>query len=93
MGIVRAFNTCQDSSGNITKEPKWTFDVDYVTQNNRSSQLRTVVCKAYAYFLNNCSELHEFLWTVRTLRATSRCTSFLFLEHEVVIASALPKLD
>ena len=24
------------SSGDITKEPVWTFDIDYITQNSRS---------------------------------------------------------
>ena len=38
-GVVRTLSKFHNSirGGYIMKEPTWTFDVDYVTQNNRSS--------------------------------------------------------
>ena len=36
----------------------WMFDVDYITQNSRSSLLCTIVDKAI-YVFYDCSELHD----------------------------------
>ena len=36
----------------------WTFEVNCVTQNNRSSKLRTVVSNMM-HVLYDCSELHD----------------------------------
>ena len=48
--------------GDITKEPMWTFDADYVSQHNGGALLRTTVSNAARVFYN-CSELRDLRQT------------------------------
>ena len=63
-GRVRGFKQLEiPRDGDVTKELKWTLNVNCVTRNYGSSSLRTIVCNVMRV-LYDCSEL-------RVLRQTS----------------------
>ena len=72
--LLNKYPRCDD----IKKEPMCTFNVDYVTRNNRRSQLRTIASNDKRVFYDCPSyrviyvkRPHKFLRTVRMLRETS----------------------
>ena len=63
--ITNSLLKIPQGSGDIMKEPMWTFDVDYVTQNNSTYNcLQRYACFLSLYKLN----IRSFIWHKRFMK-------------------------
>ena len=79
--------------GIIAKEPTWTSDVDYLTQNNRSLQSYACFLQLFPVARSTSNVRVSSFGKFFRLREIGSCTRFSGREVVIAIGIALPKCD